>query len=669
MKGETIIPGPIRTSNPGNRAQASVITVAAAVILGLVLIGSGIAAAASETILSFASHIAVDPDASMRVTETIKVVSAGDQIKRGIYRDFPTTYKDHAGNKYVVSFVTLAVARDGKPEAYHTEPLSNGVRIYMGRKEYVLPPGEYTYTLTYRTDRQLGFFKDHDELYWNVTGNGWNFPIETTSAAVTLPPGVPAGKMVLEGYTGPMGAKGKNYTAEVTPDGKADFQTTRSLNAREGLTIVVSWPKGFVMEPSVSEKTVHILKDNLTLLVAVIGLAVILLYYLLVWFAAGRDPARGTLMPIYSPPDDLSPASMRFMAEMGYDDKVFAAAVIDMAVKGYLSIREKSAKYTLTKTGDNPSKLSPEEKKIAAQFFQTGGTISLEQKNHTRIAAAQNALRTSLALSFEKTHFVTNRKAFVTGVVISTIAVAASFLSALDQPDVLFLGLWLTGWSIGVVFLAVMVVKLWYQVFTGGRKMGTTAGSLGAAAVMTGFALPFFGAEIFVLIILAQSSPALVGLLVVVVVMNMAFYHLLKAPTMLGRRILDRIEGFKMFLSATEGDRLRRMAPLERTPELYEKYLPYALALDVEQAWTEQFTDVLSAAMRPDGSGYQPGWYSGSTFDGTRTGGFAGAVGTSLSSAISSSATAPGSRSGSSGGGGGGGSSGGGGGGGGGGGW
>jgi hypothetical protein len=669
MKGETIIPGPIRASSPGNRARAAVFGVAAAVILGLVLIGSGIAAAASETILSFASHIIVDPDASMRVTETIKVASAGDQIKRGIYRDFPTTYKDHAGNKYTVGFAILAVARDGKPEAYHTEALSNGIRIYMGRKEYVLPPGEYTYTLTYRTDRQLGFFKDHDELYWNVTGNGWNFPIETASATVALPPGVPADKMVLEGYTGPTGAKGQNFTAEVTPDGKAAFKTTRRLNAREGLTVVVSWPKGFVMEPTVSEKTVHFLKDNLTVLIALIGLAVILFYYLLVWFAAGRDPARGTLMPIYTPPDNLSPASMRFMAEMGYDDKAFAAAVIDMAVKGYLSIREKSAEYTLTKTGDNPSKLSPEEKKIASQLFQSGSAIVLEQKNHTRIAAAQNALRTSLALSFEKTHFVTNRKAFVTGVVISTIAVAASFLSAPDRPDVLFLGFWLTGWSIGVAFLAVMVVKLWRQVFTGGRKMGTTAGSLGAAVGLTGFALPFFGAEIFVLIILAQSAPALVGLLAVVVVMNMAFYHLLKAPTMLGRRILDRIEGFKMFLGATEGDRLQRMVPADRTPELYEKYLPYALALNVEQAWTEQFADVLSAAMRPDGSGYRPGWYSGSTFDGARMGSFAGAVGASLSTAISSSVTAPGSRSGSSSGGGGGGSSGGGGGGGGGGGW
>jgi hypothetical protein len=534
----------------------------------------------------------------------------------------------------------------------------------MGRKGVLLPPGEHTYTLSYRTDRQLGFFKDHDELYWNVTGNGWIFPIETASATVAPPPGAPADRIALAGYTGPTGATGQNFFAALSPDGKAVFETTRHLNAHEGLTVVVSWPKGFVREPTLREKTVHMLTDNLTLLAAVIGVVVLLLYYALAWFAAGRDPARGAVMPIYTPPDHLSPAAMRFMAEMGYDDKVFAAAVIDMAVKGFLSIRQTDDTTTLTKIDGVPSMLNAEEKKIAAQFFQSEPSIALERNNHSRIAAAKNALRTSLTLTFEKTHFVTNRRAFITGVVISAAAVAASFLSALDHPDVLFLGVWLTVWSVGVSFLAVTVVKLWHQVFTGARKLGTRAGSLGAAVLMTAFALPFFGGEVFALTILTRSSPALVGLVVLVVAMNMTFYHLLKAPTMLGRRILDRIEGFKMFLSATEADRLQRMLPGERTPKLYEKYLPYALALGVEQAWTERFSDVLTAATRPDGGAYHPGWYSGSGFDSARVGSFAGTVASSLSSAIAASTTPPGSSSG-----GGGGSSGGGGGGGGGGGW
>jgi hypothetical protein len=660
-----MLPAPTPVVNPAPTARPSFFSAALAVMLCLVISGTGIAAAASERILSFASAITVDPDAGMLVTETIEVVSSGDQIKRGIYRDFPTTYKDRAGNTYAVGFAIQAVMLDGKPEAHHTEALSNGIRIYMGRKEVLLTPGEHTYTLSYRTDRQLGFFKDHDELYWNVTGNGWIFPIETASATVLPPPGVPADRIALAGYTGPAGATGQDVTAALGPGGKAVFKTTRRLNAHEGLTIVVGWPKGFVREPALREKTVHFLKDNVTLIAAVIGFVVLLLYYLLAWFAAGRDPARGTIMPIYTPPDKLSPASMRFMAEMGYDDKVFAAAVIDMAVKGFLSINETDKTIMLTKIDGSPALLSAEEQKIAAQLFQSNRSIGLERKNHARIAAAKNALRTSLTLTFEKTHFVTNRRAFITGVAISAAAVAASFLSALDHPEVPFLGVWLTIWSVGVTFLAVTVVKLWHQVFTGARKLGTRVGSLGAAVLMTAFALPFFGGEIVALTILARSSPALVGLVVLAVAMNMAFYHLLKAPTMLGRRILDRIEGFKMFLGATEADRLRRMVPAERTPAVYEKYLPYALALGVEQAWSEQFADVLATALRPDGSGYHPGWYSGSGFDSARVGSFASAMGSSLSGAIAASTTSPGSHSG----GGGGGSSGGGGGGGGGGGW
>jgi len=229
-----------------------------------------------------------------------------------------------------------------------------------------------------------------------------------------------------------------------------------------------------------------------------------------------------------------------------------------------------------------------------------------------------------------------------------------------------FLGVWLSIWSIGVVFLAVMVVKLWGQVFSAARSLGTRVGSIGAAIFMTLFALPFFGGEIFALYTLARSSPALAALPIVIAAVNIVFFHLLKAPTLLGRRMLDKIEGFKMFLAATETDRLQRMYPAGRTPELYEKFLPFAFALGVEQQWAEQFNDVLSAAARPDGSGgYHPRWYSGSGWDNSRMGSFAGSMGSALSSAISSSSTAPGSSSG----GGGGGSSGGGGGGGGGGAW
>jgi len=345
---------------------------------------------------------------------------------------------------------------------------------------------------------------------------------------------------------------------------------------------------------------------------------------------------------------------------------VFAAAVIDMAVKGHLTLSDTDGTYTLMKKDGTGAKLSPDEQRIATQLFRSAQSVVLERRNHATIAAAKNALKTSLAIAFEKTHFLNNRRGFLSGVLLSAAIAAASFLSALDQGEVVFLGIWLTGWSIGVAFLAILVAKLWQQVFSGARSLGTKVGSLGAAVFMTLFALPFFAAEVFALATLAQSSPALAALPLVVAAVNILFYHLLKAPTMIGRRLLDRIEGFRMFLSATEKDRLQRLTPPDRTPETYEKYLPYALALGVEQQWTEQFVDVLSAAARPGaGTGYHPRWYSGSTWDSSRMGGFAGSVGSALSSAISSAAAAPGSRSG----GGGGGSSGGGGGGGGGGAW
>jgi len=135
------------------------------------------------------------------------------------------------------------------------------------------------------------------------------------------------------------------------------------------------------------------------------------------------------------------------------------------------------------------------------------------------------------------------------------------------------------------------------------------------------------------------------------------------APTNEGRAVLDRIAGFKQYLSITERERLDRMNPPEDTPELFERYLPYAIALGVENRWADRFAGVLAAAAVEGHQGF--GWYSGSSDPWNNPGRFADSVGASLASTISSASTAPGSSSGS----GGGGSSGGGGGGGGGGGW
>jgi hypothetical protein len=143
------------------------------------------------------------------------VRSAGAQIHHGIYRDFPTRYKDHLGNRYVVNFEIVEVSRDGQPEKFHVQDQSNGERIYFGDEKVVLPPGEYTYALVYTANREVGFFAGHDELYWNVTGTGWLFPIAHASATVTLPSNIPEASIRMDGYTGPQGARGKAFTSSI----------------------------------------------------------------------------------------------------------------------------------------------------------------------------------------------------------------------------------------------------------------------------------------------------------------------------------------------------------------------------------------------------------------------------------------------------------------------
>ena len=151
-----------------------------AVLLLLALLG--LPAFATERILDFRSDIQVQPDSSLVVHETIRVLSEGRSIRHGIFREFPTTYMDKAGNRYIVGFDLVDVRRDGQTETYMQQPMSNGVRIRIGNSSTELAPGEYTYELTYRAKRELGYFAGFDELYWNVTGIGWLFPIDKASA-------------------------------------------------------------------------------------------------------------------------------------------------------------------------------------------------------------------------------------------------------------------------------------------------------------------------------------------------------------------------------------------------------------------------------------------------------------------------------------------------------
>ncbi|MDD2464103.1 MAG: DUF2207 domain-containing protein [Desulfobulbus sp.] len=615
-------------------------------LLILLLLATALPGMAEERVLNFASTVHIQENGALLVREKITVAAEGHQIKRGIVREFPTRYTDGNGRTVRVGFELLAVARNDRPEPYHTKSLSNGVAIYAGQKDVFLRPGRYTYTIEYKTTRQLGFFADHDELYWNVNGNGWRLPTDRVSCDVFLPQGARA----TEGwaYEGLTGSK-DGYRLEST-GATMRFDATRPYAPGEGLTIAVSWPKGFVTGPSSTDKALSRLADQGSLAPATIGACLLLVYYLLAWLKVGRDPAKGIIIPRFAPPKGFSPAMVRMLWKMGFDNTAFTAGIINMAVCGGLTINEQD-KTSLELSDQAPLTLSVGER-AAWNELQKGGTrLRLEKTNHRIINRARQAMQDKLSKELASSYFLTNSLWLVPGIGLTLLTIGGMAWFAKEPPLILFMSAWLTGWTFGCVTLV-------RQAMTGWKARGVM-GKL-SAVMLSLFALPFLAGEVVGIGFLLSQTGLIAGsAFLVMILMNALFYELLKAPTRIGRATLDEIEGFKLYLSVAEKDRLNFSHPPNETPELFEQFLPYAIALGVENQWGERFADVLNQA------GYAPQWYHGHHWNHLHPATFAGALGSGMESTVSSASTAPGSSSGS----GGGGSSGGGGGGGGGGGW
>ena len=555
------------------------------------LLCSGIVSA-DERILNYHSDVLIHVDGSVMVTETIRVRAEGNNIRRGIYRDFPTTYKDRHGNRYRVAFSMLDVQRNNSNEAFHTEDRSNGIRVYIGSSNHMLSAGVHEYRLRYHSTRQLGFFDDYDEIYWNVTGNGWMFPIDHASVSIELPEAVPSENLRTAFYTGSQGASGKDADFRIASGRKIEFQTTRILAAREGLTVAVGFPKGIVRQPTSGEQLGYFLADNGAALALIIGLLAPLGWYLWAWNRFGRDPEKGVIIPRFRPPMGLTSAGCRYIQKMSFDKQAFSAAIVSLGVKGYLEIQEDDDDYTLKhKNPPDRGKASKGELAVLDEIFATGTEVELDQENYKVFMKAKSVLNKALKTEHLGRLFNLNLRFAMPAIVMTIVAVLIA--AQLHGGPVIW--------------------------------------------------IPFAVLTLF---------------------MHILFVFLMRAPTPAGRRIMDEIEGFKMYLDTAEQDRLDRMKSPQLTPEVFESFLPYAFALGVENNWCNRFTREFPEDIEARG-GYHPAWYIG------RYSGMSGLhhlgdnFNSSFSTAISSASSPPGSSSGS----GGGGSSGGGGGGGGGGGW
>jgi len=353
---------------------------------------------ADERILEYRSDIHVHENGQLTITELIRVQAEGRNIRRGIYRDFPTRYRDRLGNYIKVDFTPLAVHRNGKPEAWHKKEMSNGVRLYAGSEHRIVEPGIHDYELEFATNRQLGFFSDHDELYFNAIGNDWIFPIDKAVVTVTLPFQVPAEDLDLSIYMGQYGSKEASATTEVINARKVRFETKRPLQPREGFTIAVAWPKGLIAEPGLDQKIRWFLGDNAAAIVLLLGLLAPLGWYLWAWNKVGRDPGKGVIIPRFQPPEGLSPAASRYVKDMSFDRNAFTAAVISLAVKGQLVIEEEGKDFSLKRVPDAPkAPLTRGEKAVLKSLLpRSSSSIEMDNENHQEFQAARKALKKEL---------------------------------------------------------------------------------------------------------------------------------------------------------------------------------------------------------------------------------------------------------------------------------
>ena len=511
---------------------------AAGLVLAAALLGLAAPAAAQRTLViqRFAAEIAVGADGSVVVDETIVPRFTGSW--NGIFRTIPVEYRTPQGLNYTLRLRVEAVTDDeGRALDYE----SSRERHYRKLKIWV--PGAQDATRTvrirYRVDNALRFFEEHDELYWNVTGDEWEVPIESASAFVQLPAGVSGVRATA--FRGAYGSTEQN-SVSIEP-AAVRVATARGLGFKEGLTVVVGWNPGVVHRPTAAERAMDAVSSNLPL--AIPPLVFLAMWRL--WRTRGRDPDLLPVAPRYEPPDEMSPAELGTVVDGKPDMRDITATIVDLAVRGYLHITEsedggffglfssKDYTFTLKKPRDEWRALKTHERDLLRGLFAGSDEVSLsdlKNKFYKHLPGLRDDLYGMLV-----------RGGYYAG-----------------RPD---------------------RVRTRYVVLA---VLAGAVVAIGGAAVMGAYGMQPAS---------AVAAGILSGLIIA------AFGWVMPARTVRGTRELEKVLGFQEFLSRVEGDRLERVV---KTPEMFEKYLPYAMALGVEDNWAKAFEGLFD---RP------PQWYSG----------------------------------------------------------
>jgi uncharacterized membrane protein YgcG len=559
----------------------------------LVLLGATAGRAAAQRSLvieRFDAVIRVEADGTIDVTETITARFTGSW--NGVYRSIPITYRTARGLNWTLGVdIRGATGADGR-----------ALRLDAARERHYLKirmwiPGANNATRTavlhYRATNALRFFDEHDELYWNVTGDEWEVPIEAATARIELPATAVGVRAIA--FNGVYGSTAQE--AAVAVEGTTvRVAMPHALAFHEGLTAVVGWDKGVVAEPSVAARTGAVVGSNWPL---VIPLPVLLGAFLL-WRRRGRDPRRLAIPVRYEPPPGLTPGEAGTLIDNRPDMRDITATLVDLAVRGHLKFEERDQaklfgliherEYALHRL-DPPAEAGPlaahEQRLLDAVFSGRGRTVKLselEDEFYTELPGIRTAIFDRLlerGLYHARPDRVRQR------------------------------------WQVGGLLLGVAI----------------GVGGVAIADRMLLTPVPFFVAAVLV-------AAIVVG-----------FGFVMPARSVAGARMLETVLGFEEFLRRVEGEQYQRV--IVGHPELFDRYLPYAMAFGVEKKWARAFEDIYTQS---------PGWYTGSSITHFSVGrlssslaGFTTRAGSALSSSPRSSSGSGFSGGGSSGGGGGGG--------------
>lgn len=506
---------------------------------------------AEEKITAFDVKLSVNADASAIVTENITVNAEHKSIKRGIYRNVPFAKN---GNITVIN-----LTMDGMTHPYFTQKRNGMLTVNFGNDNFI-SQGLHKYCLTYKFENAVRFFKDYDEIFWNVTGNEWSFTIEKASFELILPQNALPLKDKISLYTGRYGSKEQN--AKQTTD--MHFETTKILDTNEGFSVAVPFSKNAVIKPSFFDRN----KTNIITLVILILLPFIY-SKIIKRFYIGPDMKDRIILRRFTPPSNVSPAFAGYVASMS-TSTAFTTVIVSLALKGIIKIEYDSLQsaYVLeNKSNAIAPELSDEENAVYRTLFPIDSSAHVVLSGYVpKIAQASKNLISSLKTQENGKYFKKN--------ILWTLPLC--FL-------IFFLGVY--GQISGLIIFAAMFFAM---IFT---KEDSIPWFVTFFIVFTlsiiNRNVPFFISDNFFIF-----TTGFIYLVVTSIFLAKSF----RRYTEKGRILMDEIDGFKQYITYVEEYRVELSDPTN-AQKIFCDYLPFAVAFKMDNKWINSFGKILDKTM------------------------------------------------------------------------